>query len=246
MAPRKATTLENLVTRRVKTLEYIRDVIEGRTLWVNVARIEVSDITGFYFSGGKENLEKRVQQWFHLGLNLAQLLTIPNGHPFVAAADKIVEDWGYHFGGSVLQSMRVVSTLTKTAVGYARQAAGTGTTDTAPECTLAINNVPFTLDYVEVVNALVHVLILVYQKLIDDSSTLATTFALITQFDGRLKNHFFGPISNDLSTIAMAVVRREAGDLLGEISLPQDARDRIGAPEDSFVDESGEAVGSDV
>jgi len=44
-----------------------------------------------------EDIQKRVFQWFSLGLSLAPLLSIENGPTFVRSLVQLIEEYDYHF-----------------------------------------------------------------------------------------------------------------------------------------------------
>jgi hypothetical protein len=68
-------------------------------------------------------------------------------------------------------------------------------------------NIPCPLDYSQVVYSLCDILLLVYRKLMDDTSVALSDSVL--KLDGRFKHHFFGLISRDLNTLAMYIIKNK-------------------------------------
>ena len=98
----KSEMIEYIVNKRVKNLDYLKRVHEGHVLWLNIVKIQTSDIERFY---QPQTLQKRVQQWFHLGMSIAPLLNSEHGWCFLRACSQLMEEYEYHFANAAVQGM---------------------------------------------------------------------------------------------------------------------------------------------
>ena len=98
----KSDMIEYMINKRVKNLDYLKRVHEGHVFWLNVVKINSSDIERYYHP---QTLQKRVQQWFYLGVSIAPLLQLENGWSFVRACAQLMEEYEYHFANVAVQGM---------------------------------------------------------------------------------------------------------------------------------------------
>lgn len=100
--------IEYIINKRVKNLDYIRRVHEGKAYWLNIVKIRPEDIIQFYHP---DTLKKRVVQWFYLGISIAPLLQLDNGYQFIRACAQLIEEFEYHFANMAVQGMKILKSL---------------------------------------------------------------------------------------------------------------------------------------
>ncbi len=104
----KNEMIEYIVNKRVRNLDYLRRVHEGNVFWLNIVKIQTCDIERFY---QPQTLQKRVQQWFYLGMSIAPLLGKEHGWSFLRACSQLMEEYEYHFANAAIQGMVCVSII---------------------------------------------------------------------------------------------------------------------------------------
>jgi len=199
--------IEYIVNKRVKNLDYLKRVHEGHVLWLNIVKIQTSDIERFY---QPQTLQKRVQQWFHLGMSIAPLLNSEHGWCFLRACSQLMEEYEYHFANAAVQGMKILKSIKFTSSDeemskHAIKPSINKVSGNVAYEFLKLPNIPCILDYTQVVYSLCDILTLVYQKMMDDSSMQFCEAVL--KLDSRFKHHFFGLISRDLNTLATYVAK---------------------------------------
>ncbi|KAL0488758.1 hypothetical protein AKO1_003897 [Acrasis kona] len=208
----KAQLLEYVVKKRVDNLDYIRRVHEGKAFWLNTVKITPQDIQQYYHP---QTLQKRVQQWFYMGVSIAPLLQLENGYLFVRSCAQLMEEYEYHFSNVAVQGMKILKALTVSAneededanVNRPIKPVINKVGGTVVYEFLRTPNIPCVLDYCQVVFSLCDILTFVYRKLMDESSVAHSLHESIIKLDGRFKHHFFGLVSRDLNTLGMYIIK---------------------------------------
>eukprot|EP00906_Rhabdomonas_costata_P038297 RCo054039 len=113
--------LEFLIEKRTHSFAYFKGVLEGTVLLMGSVRLTREVVAEHCQAQPMAQLDKRLFQWFSLGLSLGQLLGRPvaNGHAFVLALDKLMQEWEYCFAGAMAQGMRLMKSGLASAVEYA-------------------------------------------------------------------------------------------------------------------------------
>lgn len=109
----KVPLMEFIVQKRVENLEYIRKFHEGQVFWMNTVKVSPSEIEKAYQS---QTLQKRLEQWFTLGMSMAPLIQIDNGYEFVRACSQLLEEFEYHFSNMAVQGMKILKAFTNNFV----------------------------------------------------------------------------------------------------------------------------------
>jgi hypothetical protein len=205
----KNEMIEYLVNKRVKNLDYLKRVHDGQVFWLNVVKISTADIERYYHP---QTLQKRIQQWFFLGVSIAPLLQLENGWNFVRACSQLMEEYEYHFANVAVQGMKILKALkfSNADEEMNRNSIKPGIHKVGGTVIyefLRTPNIPCPLDYSQVVYSFADILTLVYRKLMDDSSISLSESIL--KLDGRFKHHFFGLIRRDLNTLAMYIIKNK-------------------------------------
>lgn len=210
----KAQLLEYIVKKRVDNLDYIRRVHEGKVFWLNCVKITPQDIEQYYHP---QTLQKRVQQWFYMGVSIAPLLQLENGYHFIRSCAQLMEEYEYHFSNVAVQGMKILKALTvssteddeETNINRPIKPVINKVGGTVVYEFLRTPNIPCVLDYCQVVFSLCDILTFVYRKLMDESSVANSLHESIIRLDGRFKHHFFGLVSRDLNTLAMYIIKNK-------------------------------------
>ena len=109
----KVQLMEYIVQKRTDNLDYLRRFHEGKAMWLNTVNISTLEIERAY---QPQTLQKRLQQWFCLGLSLAPLIQYDNGYQFVRACSQLMEEYEYHFSNVAVQGMKILKAFTNNFV----------------------------------------------------------------------------------------------------------------------------------
>jgi len=91
--------IEHLVRKRIESWKYLKRVHEGSIYWMNVVFLTKEDIANYYID--PKVLQKRAEEWFCLGISLANifnLANISNGAPFLTAISQLWDEYESHYG----------------------------------------------------------------------------------------------------------------------------------------------------
>uniref|UniRef100_A0A7S4D2L0 Uncharacterized protein n=1 Tax=Eutreptiella gymnastica TaxID=73025 RepID=A0A7S4D2L0_9EUGL len=212
--------IEFLVTRRLKTFEYLKKCLDGQALWLDAVVITPEDICR-YCQGSDGAMEKRAQKWFFLGLSIAPLLDMANGPTFVSSLENIFQEWDYFFSTFVGQSwkwaMSKATWVVSGAVEISRRAMETSEPSSVQEAqplqTLVVPSMCSPVDYYEVAYTLLEILSLVYLKFTDESSATASGYYSIVQVDAWFKDNVLSFLSKDLTAVSQRVVQQQLTSL---------------------------------
>jgi len=115
---------------------------------MNVVFLTKEDISNYYTD--PKVLQKRAEEWFCLGISLANIFNIPgipNGAPILTAISQLWDEYESHYGYiTAIQKMMKVTQKAE-EIEY-----------------LTTPNIPSTLDYFQIVYAFFDLLVHIYQK----------------------------------------------------------------------------------
>ncbi|EFC41823.1 hypothetical protein NAEGRDRAFT_58715 [Naegleria gruberi] len=222
----KVPLMEFIVQKRVENLEYIRKFHEGQVFWMNTVKVSPSEIEKAYQS---QTLQKRLEQWFTLGMSMAPLIQIDNGYEFVRACSQLLEEFEYHFSNMAVQGMKILKAFTNNFVDDDTPPVITSQKTIKPSIHksngsvvyefLQTPNIPCTLDYCQIIFSLCDLLIFVYRKFLDEANIGSSLHEYIVKLDGKIKNNFIGLISRDISALAIQIVKTKLSNVQNMFSL---------------------------
>lgn len=217
--------IKKLVEKRIQHLNYIQKIHKGEVYWMNTCKISIDDMKEFFH---ESTLEKRVEQWFFLGISLAPLLQVSNGWWFLRALVQLLEEYEYHFSNLAVQGMKYLKAMTSTSVQQLSVVTGRSVKPSIQRVGrtvvyefLRTPNVPCELDYCQVIFSLCDMLTIVYRKILAEKQILLDSLTInhldireiVQKIDSKFKHEFFGLISRDLNTLAMMKVKQQLNDL---------------------------------
>eukprot|EP00743_Colponemidia_sp_Colp-15_P004484 GILK01004835.1.p1 GENE.GILK01004835.1~~GILK01004835.1.p1 ORF type:complete len:272 (-),score=32.19 GILK01004835.1:127-942(-) len=219
MSTSKVTTsqIEYVVLKRQKNFDYIRRVHEGRVHWLNVVLITQEDITKIH---DPNVLAKRAEQWFYLGVSLAKILDLPNGAYTVRAFSQLLEEYEYHFANTALHGFKFMMTKAQAPPTF-HDASSTDPVKpiiyrsgkTAVYEYLTTPNVPFRLDYFQVVFSLCDMLSLVYTKFMDATCAVPSISEAIIKIDAKVKHNLVSILSREITSLALSILKQQFGQM---------------------------------
>jgi hypothetical protein len=86
--------LEHLVEKRKLNFQYIKDLHQGGTYFLNSVMVTREDV---YRVVCQKDVEHRARMFYYLGLSLSALLDLTNGPATVRAFSQLMEEWEYTF-----------------------------------------------------------------------------------------------------------------------------------------------------
>eukprot|EP01063_Lacrimia_lanifica_P039745 TRINITY_DN8803_c0_g1_i2.p1 TRINITY_DN8803_c0_g1~~TRINITY_DN8803_c0_g1_i2.p1 ORF type:complete len:325 (+),score=95.08 TRINITY_DN8803_c0_g1_i2:52-1026(+) len=93
--------LEYVIGKRCGNLEYLRTVFEcddeDGVMWMGVVQLTRVQLKAHFTEWSKP----RLTQWLCLGLSLSGLLSQPNGLGFVAAVERMLDEFEYHYSSGM-------------------------------------------------------------------------------------------------------------------------------------------------
>eukprot|EP00162_Nutomonas_longa_P004770 comp15484_c0_seq1/m.23612 comp15484_c0_seq1/g.23612 ORF comp15484_c0_seq1/g.23612 comp15484_c0_seq1/m.23612 type:complete len:234 (-) comp15484_c0_seq1:67-768(-) len=211
----RSDLIEHLVRRRAEGLEYVKRVYESRSHWLNTVVVSERLLGDLY---ALKDEQKRITQWFCLGVSAANLLKLQNGSEYVRAMGQLLEEYDYAFGGMAAQGYRMVRNAlgseVKTKDGIdirpqIRQAGGS-----VQYLYLQRPNIPFGLHYRHVVVSLCEVLVLGYRKFMHETVPDPVLCDAVVRIDKKLKHQVLSPMSRDLSKLAEGIIEEQINTLL--------------------------------
>lgn len=217
---RRMEQIKRVIEKRQTNLEYIKSCYEGGHCWLNTVILERRDLDDFYQPGV---LDKRVQQYFYLGLGLARVVNLGDGVMALRGCSQLMEEWEYHFASPAVQSMKFMLSRS-TDSHFPTTVNAPLETDVKPTVArvgqkvvyehLITPHIPCNLDYFQVVFALAEVLQQAYARF--DVKELAQhehLFAALVKFDHRIKHHVVNLIGKELTGLSMTHASRSLASL---------------------------------
>ncbi|KAF0695695.1 Aste57867_13517 [Aphanomyces stellatus] len=213
--------VEDLTQLRKHDIAYLRELHADprKSYFLNVALLQEDDLS-LVSVLTPENHQKRCEQLYFLGLSLGRILTSATSpSQVVVDSCQLMDELDFYFSQSGIQNMKLVTVATKSPL-YEREPKDSFT---EPYRTvvrkwnnkpvyqrLVTPNVPFPLEYCQVVVSLCEVLTLVYGRVVDDvCSSNPCVFQALLRFDEKIKKFFLESISKQLTTIATSVIKDE-------------------------------------
>ena len=71
----RASVVEYVVQKRTASFDYMKRAYEGEMHWMSTVKIPTSGLVAYY---SHKDMAKRVQEWFCLGVSLAEIVKMPN------------------------------------------------------------------------------------------------------------------------------------------------------------------------
>ncbi|KAL1930497.1 hypothetical protein VTP01DRAFT_10659 [Rhizomucor pusillus] len=191
--------LNELVSKRVATLKYLRKAHEGNTHWFNTILLSKNDLANLY---PNSRMQRRTCNFYTLGISLGALLDITNAPDYVKALTQLLSEFEYYTNDSSRQKM-------KNIFRKARGKDESNGADAGDYTHLIVPHIPFELDYVETFFTLADVMVEVYQKLLVAPEACSTSyFELVLKCDGKLKK-IFSSITKELDGLARNAIKEE-------------------------------------
>eukprot|EP01060_Flectonema_neradi_P028674 TRINITY_DN3858_c0_g1_i1.p1 TRINITY_DN3858_c0_g1~~TRINITY_DN3858_c0_g1_i1.p1 ORF type:complete len:292 (+),score=46.39 TRINITY_DN3858_c0_g1_i1:590-1465(+) len=241
----RMSLLEHVIDKRVKNLEYLKKIVEGKDqiLWMNTIKFR-NDEVAQHFADSKE-INERLFQWFCLGLSLSGILHHPNGTAFVLVLCRLLDEWEHRFSSGVerifkeLRGKKASITPEDTTahpggespVAFLHKLSGSHVYEY-----LTVPEIPIQLHNKEVILCLSTVLMFVYRKLLDNDCTEQSgCMVRIISLDKKFKHHFFGLISRELEKVAEGAMRRSQHMIFELFSSIDPMNSRTATVDDIFT-----------
>ncbi|GAA5986713.1 hypothetical protein JCM11641_007748 [Rhodosporidiobolus odoratus] len=168
-------TLRQLVGRRMTAWTYLKNAGEGRVYWFNTILLTTDDMRATF---PNDKMRNRSTRFAVLGMSLASLLDIAPAQDFLRSLSNLVQEYeaipDERFGGkNPPKSLFKVGSKSRRAVGLSSTSAGGGGAEFSmglPQeggeaSYLLIPNIPFDLDYFQVLITTCDMLIEIYHKI---------------------------------------------------------------------------------
>jgi hypothetical protein len=240
-------SLDYVLPRRQKELDYIKRVHTGAVHWLNTIKLDKQLIMQLF---QPQKLVKRTQRWLVLGLSLGRILELSNLSIIARAVLQLIDEYEYYCSHAASNSninenkMNLIFPHRKPPI---QQRDYQKVNDNEPiKSTLhKINRVvayeflllPFqqlhqtaqSMDYCEIVYSLCDVLNLLYSRCLEDSIAINNNNIkdAIIKFDKSIKKLFIGKICADLTEIATQVMQKEMLGLLNHVFIDQSRSNKI-------------------
>mmetsp|Transcript_3931 Transcript_3931/g.6027 ORF Transcript_3931/g.6027 Transcript_3931/m.6027 type:complete len:275 (-) Transcript_3931:81-905(-) len=212
--------VEYLVRKRTSNFAYIKRFHEDRSVaWMNTTLMADIEIDMYFRSQG-EKMSKRLEQWFVLGVSMAPLLQQPNGSFYIRALSQLIEEFDYYCANAVeknVKRMKARQTAIPQPVAEDEPVKGaiykSGKYVVFTYLLIQSVNIPFGLDYRQVIFTMCEILTLVYRKFLDDSSCSSNLNDAILRFDARITSHVIIPLTTDLTSLSMKIINMQLSSL---------------------------------
>ena len=93
-ALKRKKLLEHMVEKRKKNFQYIKDLHQGGTYFLNSVLVTKDDVQ---YVVNQKDVEHRARIFYYLGYSLSGLLDLTNGPNTVRAFSQLMEEWEYTF-----------------------------------------------------------------------------------------------------------------------------------------------------
>eukprot|EP01080_Neovahlkampfia_damariscottae_P002800 gene2800-4208_t len=153
--------LENLVTRRVENITYLKNTLTGDEHWMNISKIK------FQIDNNSETIQKRIEQWLSLGLSISPLL-VCDGRNFIHSFSQLMEEYEYHYSNFAVQGIKMLKAFTSSLVDAGPTLNKVGGTIVYQY--LKIPNIPCALDYYQVTLSLCDIMTFAYRKFMEQEN----------------------------------------------------------------------------
>lgn len=222
-APPLSEFVEHVVTKRKANLEYLKRILQGKSLWLNTIQLSKEDIVSFY---GPEKLQKRAHRYMILGLSVAALLGLPSGAHIVQAISQLMEEFEHFIG----HPPSVAKVLLGANNGFKLKPAEFEPNEAFKPAIQKVNKQLWYqylqtpsicarghLDFIEVVLSLCDCLSILYSKFLDESCSTPAWQSMVLKIDKRIKAFFFAPLCKDFNAAVRPLMERQINGLLDPI-----------------------------
>jgi len=101
--------MEKLINERIDKLQYLIKIHKGNAYWMSILRLDPTTIKNFYHPN---DLQKRSEQFFFLGLSLGALLSLEGGPSFSNAVTQCLDEFSYHYSSIANQGFKLLKKFT--------------------------------------------------------------------------------------------------------------------------------------
>lgn len=219
--------LHFLVDKRQRDLDYLQRVHQDEIHWMNVVGLTREELRMHYAS---ERMAERAERWFFLGLSLAPLLKLDE---VVRGVAQLLEEYEYYFSNAAVQGMKRLLAWTNSSSSKKEsgiQASMHRVQGTVVYEFLRIPNLPFQVDVFQVVSSLCGILSSLYKRFLDDKFTNSQHLEVVLKCDAKLKHHFFGLLSREITQLAQAKLRMHLSSMDALLSSLLDTQEQETGP----------------
>uniref|UniRef100_A0A7S4DWA0 Uncharacterized protein n=1 Tax=Lotharella globosa TaxID=91324 RepID=A0A7S4DWA0_9EUKA len=205
-----ADHLERIIVKRKADLSYLRRVHEGRSHWLNVAKLKRRQVCEWR----KPMLRTRCERWFLLGLSIGRLLAQPNSGLLLRSMMQLIVEYEHFI--NYAQKSRKFPPFKWYPSAATSVDDGKSSRETRAQLHKVGRKVIFEhflaysvtipLDYCEIVFSLCEVLSLVYNKLLAQSAMTKSSHEAILKVDTWIKTHILVAMSKHLSDVSRQVL----------------------------------------
>eukprot|EP00903_Cladosiphon_okamuranus_P017733 g16326.t1 len=218
--------VEHLVGKRKRFFSYLKETHEHGGFWLNCVKLTRQGDLAIYAA---DLPSQRIRRLFYLGLGLAKLLQSKGGTQLIRGILQLLEEWEYHFALAGVAHHSVKAMLAKNIDGPSRD--GTRDRDGEEEGgkqqeqvvarLFKFNNevvyeqlltpeVPFELDYCEVVFSLCDVMCRIYAMFIEEECYKnAFLYEALVKVDNKIKHHIINVFAKDLTDMSANIAKKE-------------------------------------
>lgn len=217
--------VEHLVAKRKHFFSYLKETHEDGGYWLNCVKLTRQGDLALYAA---ELPSQRVHRLFYLGVGLAKLLQ-SEGTQLIRGVLQLLEEWEYHFALAGAAHHSVKAMLAKNIDGPSRDAAkdrdvgddGGKQQEQVVARLLKSNNevvyehlltpeVPFELDYCEVVFSLCDVMCRVYGKFEDEECFKhGYVYDGLVKVDNKIKHHVINVFAKEITDMSVNIAKKE-------------------------------------
>eukprot|EP01028_Stygiella_incarcerata_P002859 TRINITY_DN1545_c0_g1_i1.p2 TRINITY_DN1545_c0_g1~~TRINITY_DN1545_c0_g1_i1.p2 ORF type:complete len:282 (+),score=87.91 TRINITY_DN1545_c0_g1_i1:1299-2144(+) len=212
---KRLSGVEFVVTKRTKGLAYLKQLFLAGGYWMNVCQLSPADLERMRASKG---FEGRIFEWFNLGLSFSHIQSLENGANYIRAALQILEEYEHSQGNVAMQGLRLLR-ATPASPGCFDRPVLSSDDSLKPHLWKYHGRIVyqyyhqdagrFDLDLRQVVVSVCDILMFSYRKFLDESASQKSLFEAILRIDARLKHHFFGYMSREVTKLALTIVDKE-------------------------------------
>eukprot|EP00904_Undaria_pinnatifida_P009317 jgi/Undpi1/5515/HiC_scaffold_2.g00794.m1 len=216
--------VEALVGKRKRFFGYLKKTHEEGGFWLNCVQLTRQGDLAIYAA---ELSSQRILRLFYLGVGLAKLLQCKGGAQLIRGILQLMEEWEYHFALAGVAHHSVKAMLAKNIDGPSRDAMremggeGTKQQEQVVARLLKFNNevvyeqlltpeVPFALDYLEVVFSLCEVMCRVYAKFVEEECYKnGFVYDGLVKVDNKIKHHIINVFAKELTDMSTTIAKAE-------------------------------------
>ncbi|CAM9093389.1 unnamed protein product [Hapterophycus canaliculatus] len=215
--------VEALVGKRKRFFSYLKKTHEEGGFWLNCVQLTRQGDLAIYAA---DLPSQRIRRLFYLGVGLAKLLQSKGGAQLVRGILQLLEEWEYHFALAGVAHHSVKAMLAKNIDGPSRDQTTIGEDggrqqEQVVARLLKFNNevvyeqlltpeVPFALDYLEVVFSLCEVMCRIYAKFVEEECYKnAFVYDGLVKVDNKIKHHIINVFAKELTDMSTNIAKAE-------------------------------------